>query len=88
MAKTAQINMRVEPFQQSLLDRAASVKHVDRTTFIINAACREAEEVLLEQNLFQLDDEAFNAFQSALESPVPVNARLKSLLKEPSPWEK
>ena len=35
MAKTAPINMRVEPAQQRLLTRAAAVLHQDRTTFVM-----------------------------------------------------
>ena len=87
MAKTAPINMRVEPSQQALLTKAAELLHVDRTTFILNAACREAENVLLDQRLFQLSDEGFEAFEKALEQPAPLPEKLKSLLAQPAPWE-
>jgi len=87
MAKTAPINMRVEPAQQALLTRAAAALHKDRSAFILDVACREAENVLLDQRLFQLKDERFAAFEAALEAPVPDNPRLKSLLASPSPWE-
>lgn len=87
MAKTAPINMRVEPKQHALLTKAARTLNVDRSTFILDVACREAENVLLDQRLFQLDDKALAAFDAALEAPVPDNAKLKSLLANPSPWE-
>lgn len=87
MAKTAPINMRVEPSQHTLLTRAAEVLKKDRSAFILDVACREAENVLLDQRLFQLDNHAFAAFDKALAAPVPGNARLKSLLTSPSPWE-
>lgn len=87
MAKTAPINMRVEPSQQALLTKAASLLHKDRSAFILDVACREAENVLLDQRLFYLDNDAFEAFKSALEKPVPENDKLKALLAEPSPWE-
>lgn len=87
MAKTAPINMRVEPRQQALLTKAASLVHKDRSAFILDVACREAENVLLDQRLFYLDKDAFEAFKSALEKPVPENDKLKALLAEPSPWE-
>jgi uncharacterized protein (DUF1778 family) len=87
MAKTAPINMRVEPEQHALLTKAAQVLHKDRSVFILDVACREAENVLLDQRFFQLDDGTFSAFDANLEATVPSNAKLKSLLTKPSPWE-
>lgn len=87
MAKTAPINMRVEPSQHALLTKAAEVLKKDRSAFILEVACKEAENVLLDQRFFQLDNAAFNAFEAALEAPIPANAKLKALLAKPSPWE-
>jgi uncharacterized protein (DUF1778 family) len=87
MAKSAPINMRVEPSQHALLTKAAQALNMDRSAFILDVACREAESVLLGQRFFQLDDDALAAFDAALEAPVPDNAKLKSLLANPSPWE-
>lgn len=87
MSKTAPINMRVEPAQHALLTRAAALLNKDRTAFILDVACREAENVLLDQRLFQLDDEAFAAFEAALAAPLPANAKLKTLMAGPAPWE-
>lgn len=80
--------MRVEPAQQALLTKAATLLHKDRSAFILDVACREAENVLLDQRLFQLDEDDFRAFEAALEAPIPENTKLKALLQEPSPWEK
>jgi len=87
MAKTAPINMRVEPSQHALLTKAAQALNVDRSAFILDVACREAENVLLDQRFFQLDDKALAAFDAALEAPLPDNSKLKTLLTNPSPWE-
>ena len=87
MAKTSPINMRVEPSQHALLTKAAAMLNKDRSGFILDVACREAENVLLDQRLFQLDDDAFAAFEAALDAPVPNNAKLKALLASTSPWE-
>ena len=88
MPKTAPINMRVEPTQQALLTKAAALLHKDRSAFILDVACREAENVLLDQRLFQLNQEDFEAFEAALIAPIPEKAKLKALLQEPAPWEK
>lgn len=88
MSKTAPINMRVEPSQHALLTKAAALLNKDRSAFILDVACREAENVLLDQRLFQLSDEDFEVFEAALAAPIPENAQLKALLKEKPPWEK
>ncbi|PCK06676.1 MAG: hypothetical protein COA42_17265 [Alteromonadaceae bacterium] len=88
MSKTAPINMRVEPRQHALLTKAAQLLHKDRSAFILDVACREAENVLLDQRLFLLDEAEFEAFETALSAPLPENAKLKSLLQEAAPWEK
>lgn len=87
MAKTAPINMRVEPEQHALLTKAAEMLNKDRSAFILDVACREAENVLLDHRLFQLGESAFAEFEEILESPVPENTKLKALLNTPSPWE-
>lgn len=88
MSRTAPINMRVEPSQHALLTKAAALLHKDRSAFILDVACREAENVLLDQRLLQLSDKDFQAFEAALTAPIPENSKLKALLKEASPWEK
>lgn len=87
MAKTAPINMRVEPAMQTLLSRAARAANKDRSAFILEAARTEAEKVLLDQCLFQLDGEQFAAFEAALDEPLPDDTKLKALLAKDYPWE-
>ncbi len=79
--------MRVEPSQHALLTKAAAVLHKDRSAFILDVACREAENVLLDQRLFYLEDDDFNLFEAALNAPLPDNEKLRALLAEASPWE-
>lgn len=88
MARTAQINMRIEPAQQAIISRAAQLQHMDRTTFIVNAAYEKAKKVLLDQTFFELDEKEFTDFNQALNMPVRKNDCLKQLFKEKSPWEK
>lgn len=87
MTKTALIKIRAKPDQKKLLTRAARLMKVDRTTFILNAACREARSVLLEQRFFQLDADAFSAFEAALVARPTNPADLKTLCAESPPWE-
>jgi len=79
--------MRVEPSQHALLTKAAAVLNKDRSAFILDVACREAENVLLDQRLFYLEDDDFNSFEAALNAPLPDNEKLRGLLAAASPWE-
>ena len=88
MSKSAPINMRVEPSQHALLTKAAAILNKDRSRFILDVACKEAENVLLDQRLFYWSEEDFDAFEKALAKPVEINAKLQKLLSEPDPWDK
>ena len=87
MMQKMPINMRVLPEQKALISQAADILKMDRTAFILSTVCREAEEVLLNQRVFMLDDKAFDQFEQALEAPLPKTAELEKLLLEKSPWE-
>ena len=80
--------MRVEPNQHALLTKAASVLNKDRSSFILDVACKEAENVLLNQRLFYWSEKDFDTFELAISAPVKTNAQLQKLLSEPSPWQK
>lgn len=86
--RTAPINIRAKQVQRDLIDRAATTLNKNRSDFMLEAACREAENVLLDQRFFYLDAEAFDAFEAALEAPVANNPGLKKLLTTKAPWDK
>ena len=87
MPKSSPINMRVEPEQHALLTRAAAALNMDRSTFILSVACKEAESVLLDQRYFHLSDEQFEEFEKVLSQPLNYNEKLKNLISSPAPWE-
>lgn len=86
-AKSTTINMRVDFAKKSLIDSAVDLLGTDRTAFILDAACRKAEEVLLDRRLFLLDDDAFDRFERALdEHPFETNECAKKLLSREKRW--
>jgi uncharacterized protein (DUF1778 family) len=70
-----------------LIDQAA--RHIGRSreSFMLDAACREAQDVLLDQVFFLLDDQGFAQFQAMLENPPPPTDRLRQLMETKAPWE-
>jgi uncharacterized protein (DUF1778 family) len=55
---------------------------------MLEAACREAEDVLLDQAFFSVDADTFAKFQTLLDHPLPPTDKLRRLLKTKAPWEK
>ena len=84
--KITAINIRAQKEQRALIDKAASSLNKTRSDFMLEVACQAAENVLLDQRLF-LVDEALNVFQDQLDAPVADNERLHYLLNRNSPWE-
>jgi uncharacterized protein (DUF1778 family) len=74
------ITIRASRRQRDLIDQAARAVSKSRSAFIREAACREAEEVLLNRTLFHLDPEAFDQFSEMLENPPAPPDALRRLL--------
>jgi uncharacterized protein (DUF1778 family) len=87
MKRQAAINLRALPAQRALIDRASQICGKSRTDFVLEAACREAENILSDQRLFFLDEQAFASFEESLIAPVKDNPALRKLLTSPAPWE-
>lgn len=87
-ARGENINLRVSHGQKSLIDRAARALGRNRSDFMLETACREAETVLLDRRYFSLPVEEFRRFTAMLDKPPASNPRLTRLLKTPAPWDK
>jgi uncharacterized protein (DUF1778 family) len=86
-AQGVTINLRADHTKRALIDRAAERVGKNRSEFMLEAACREATEVLLDQRLFMLDEKAYKRFTDALDAPPVENKRLKRLMMSRAPWE-
>jgi len=60
------INIRAKARQRDLIDRAAETLGKNRSDFMLETACREAESVLLDKRVFTLDDKAYAKFLTLL----------------------
>ena len=82
------INLRVSRSQKALIDRAATALGRNRSDFMLETACREAESVLLDRRYFNLPEDEFRRFTAMLDKPPANNPRLARLLKSEAPWDK
>ena len=81
------ISIRAKSGQRDLIDQAAERLGRSRSDFMLEAACRQAEEVLLDQTYFALDAQAFADFQAMLDNPAAPSERLRRTLRAKAPWE-
>ena len=82
------INIRAKARQRDLIDQAAQRLGRSRSDFMLEAACREAEDVLLDQAFFTVDAGTFAKFHALLDHPLPVSDKLRRLMSTKAPWDK
>jgi len=82
------INLRIEAQTRQLIDDAAAALGKTRTEFMIESARRQAIDVLLDQRLFTLAPERFDAFVQALDAPPAPGPKLRALLRRVPAWRR
>jgi uncharacterized protein (DUF1778 family) len=85
--RDATVNLRLQASARDLIDQAAAAQGKSRTVFMVEAARRAAEAVLLDRCLFALNHKEFARFTAALDKPPADNPRLRRLLRTAAPWE-
>jgi len=81
------ISIRAAKRERELIDLAAHQLGRSREGFMLEAACREAEDLLLDKVFFLLDTPAYNQFLALVDDPLPPNAHLRRLMATKAPWE-
>ncbi|MBV1702710.1 MAG: DUF1778 domain-containing protein [Hyphomicrobiales bacterium] len=87
-AMKGSINLRIEANTRQIIDDAAAVLGKTRTEFMIESARKQAIDVLLDQRLFVLDGDRYDAFLRALDNPIAPGPKLRSLLRRVPAWQK
>ncbi|HTH74333.1 MAG TPA: DUF1778 domain-containing protein [Trinickia sp.] len=82
------INLRIDTRSRELIDEAAAVLGKTRTEFMLECARQQAIDVLLDQRLFMLDADRFDAFVRVIDDPPAPGPKLRSLLRRVPAWEK
>ena len=76
----AHIHLRAKAGERDLIDRAAKLKGVSRTQYILAASLEKAVEDLGAAATLFLSDEQYDRFAEMLDNPPAPNAALKRLL--------
>jgi len=76
------INLRADQAKRALIDRAAEKVGKNRSEFMLEAACRQATEVLLDQRLFVLDEKAYRRFTTGRCLDPKANRALPAVARD------
>jgi len=85
--KRQSINLRINPEERGLINRAAKTLGKNRTDFVLDAARRAAEDALLDRTVLMVSPKAYAEFLARLDAPPQPNERLQKTLRTAAPWE-
>jgi uncharacterized protein (DUF1778 family) len=80
------LNLRVSATTRNLIDRAAESSGKTRTDFILEAARRAAEDVLLDRTFYAVNPEVYAEFLARLDAKPQPSERLRKTMRKPAPW--
>ena len=81
------IQIRASAEAKALLNRAAALRGQKLSEFMLESARRQAEETILDQRTFFLDDAAHARFFALFDSPPAPSAQVRARLRRKVPWE-
>lgn len=81
-SRDRRFQLRATAREETIIKTAAERQGVNVTDFIIRSACEKAEQALLDQTRFALDDKHWKAFLAALDRPSKDRPRLRRLFTE------
>jgi uncharacterized protein (DUF1778 family) len=81
------IQIRASAEAKAMLNRAAALRGQKLSEFMLQSARRQAEETILDQRAFFLDDAAHKRFLAQLDSPPAPSAKVRARLNRKTPWD-
>jgi uncharacterized protein (DUF1778 family) len=81
------IQIRASADTKSLLNRAAALRGQKLSEFMLESARWRAEEAILDQRAFFLDDAAHARFLALLDAPEKISAKVRARMTRKPPWK-
>jgi uncharacterized protein (DUF1778 family) len=82
------IQIRASAEAKAILNRAAALRGQKLSEFMLESARRQAEETILDQRTFFLDDDAHARFLALLDAPAKPPAKVRARFNRKPPWER
>ena len=79
--KDSRVDFRVSDVQKSLLERAAEIKHLSLSSYILSSSIKQAELDIAENEMLILSNRDRDLVMSALENPPEPNQALRGMFK-------
>jgi uncharacterized protein (DUF1778 family) len=79
--KDVRIDLRANTNEKNLLERAAELKHISLSSYIISSSLKQAQLDLIENETLILSNKDRDLVMSVLENPPEPNEALKGLFK-------
>ena len=79
------IQIRATAEAKAILNRAAALRGQKLSEFMLESARRQAEETILDQRMFLLDDDAHTRLLALLDSPPKPSANVRARFKREPP---
>ncbi len=83
-----QVNFRASSERLAVIDRAAAIRGVSRTEFVLSSSETAAIEILNERPVICLDDKAWDDFIAALDAPVEIDPAVKARYARAPQWDR
>jgi uncharacterized protein (DUF1778 family) len=80
------IQIRASVETKAILNRAAALRGQKLSEFVLESARRQAEDALLDQRVFFLEPQAYDAFLAMLDAPPKPLPQLVELMQRKAPW--
>jgi uncharacterized protein (DUF1778 family) len=92
-SKAQHLHVRTSELEKETLSRAAKVKNMTVSQFVLQASLPLAEEIVNQENatvqtLFRLSAKDWDEFNRLLDEPAREIPELRELLATSAPWEK
>ncbi|MGB6534623.1 MAG: DUF1778 domain-containing protein [Xanthobacteraceae bacterium] len=81
------IQIRASGEAKAILNRAAALRGQKLSEFMLESARRQAEETLLDQRTFFLDEAAHARFLAFLDAPPRPGAKARARFRRKPPWQ-
>ena len=82
-----QVNVRMSSERLAIIDRAAAIRGVSRTEFVLRSSEAAAIEILNERPVITLDEKAWDDFVAALDAPVEIDPAVKTRYARTPLWD-
>lgn len=81
------IQIRASAEAKAMFNRAAALRGQKLSEFMLESARRQAEDTILDQRTFFLNDDAHVRFVALLDAPPQKSIKMRARLNRKPPWE-